>query len=80
MCFDFVWPGPGGGLGGPQEAPQSPPWAFPEPLGASRMPRHAEVIPHLAGWGGLPTLKPRGDFEDWHPPNRKVWGAGAPQA
>ena len=35
--FRFFDPGPGGS-GGPREAPQSPPWAFPGPPGASRRP------------------------------------------
>ncbi len=35
--FRFFDPGPGGS-GGSREAPQSPPWAFPGPPGASRRP------------------------------------------
>ncbi len=42
--FRFFDPGPGGS-GGPREAPQSHPWAFPGPPGASRRPPGPKTNP-----------------------------------
>ncbi len=59
LVFRFFDPGPGG-PGGPREAPQSYPWAFPGPPGSSRSPRAMDVTKpyNFIGFGAMDVTKP----------------------